>query len=55
MPHIAEGYKAPRLQVRAKIEAAVVPLPKYIIRKQLTKRIEDYPDAAAQPHVQAGT
>ena len=40
-------------QVRGKVEANAVPLAKYIIRKQLTKRPEDYPDAASQPHVQA--
>lgn len=40
------------IQVRGKVEAAAVPLAKYIIRKQLTKRPEDYPDAATQPHVQ---
>ncbi len=29
-----------------------MPLNKYVITKQLTKRPEDYPDAKAQPHVQ---
>jgi DNA polymerase alpha subunit A len=32
--------------------AGVVPLNKYIITKQLTKRPDDYPDARNQPHVQ---
>ena len=29
-----------------------MPMAKYIITKQLTKRPEDYPDAKNQPHVQ---
>lgn len=29
-----------------------VPLNKFIITKQLTKRPDDYPDAKNQPHVQ---
>ena len=32
--------------------AGAVPLNKYVITKQLTKRPEDYPDAKSQPHVQ---
>jgi DNA polymerase alpha subunit A len=28
-----------------------IPVEKFIIRKQLTKRPEEYPDAKAQPHV----
>lgn len=32
--------------------AGAVPLNKYVITKQLTKRPEDYPDAKNQPHVQ---
>ncbi len=31
-----------------------IPLGKFIITKQLTKRPEDYPDAKNQPHVQVG-
>ncbi len=32
---------------------AILPqLPKFIITKQLTKKLEDYPDARNQPHVQ---
>jgi len=27
---------------------------KFVITKQLTKRLEDYPDARVQPHVQVG-
>ena len=34
--------------------AGQVPLNKYIITKQLTKRPDDYPDAKNQPHVQVG-
>ena len=40
------------LQVRAKVQAGAVPVHKFVIRKQLTKRPEDYPDAQNQPHVQ---
>ena len=29
-----------------------VPLAKFLVTKQLTKRPEDYPDAKNQPHVQ---
>jgi len=36
----------------AAVNAGTVPLNKYIITKQLTKRPEDYPDAKNQPHVQ---
>lgn len=32
--------------------AGLVPLNKFIITKQLTKRPDDYPDAKNQPHVQ---
>ena len=32
--------------------AGQVPLNKFVITKQLTKRPEDYPDAKNQPHVQ---
>lgn len=39
---------APMLQVHA----GTVPLHKFVITKQLTKRPEDYPDAKNQPHVQ---
>lgn len=38
--------------VADKLNAKAVPIPKFIITKQLTKRIEDYPDAKNQPHVQ---
>ena len=34
------------------MKAGLVPLNKYIITKQLTKRPEDYPDAKNQAHVQ---
>lgn len=30
-----------------------MPINKYVITKQLTKRPDDYPDAKSQPHVQA--
>ena len=33
------------------MESGSVPLGKFIITKQLTKRPEDYPDAKGQPHV----
>lgn len=33
------------------MEAGAVPLGKFIITKQLTKKPEDYPDAKGQPHV----
>ena len=38
--------------VAAKCAAAQVPLHKFVITKQLTRRPEDYPDASNQPHVQ---
>lgn len=34
------------------MKAGLVPVNKYIITKQLTKRPEDYPDAKNQAHVQ---
>lgn len=34
------------------ITAGAVPLNKFVITKQLTKRPDDYPDAKSQPHVQ---
>jgi DNA polymerase alpha subunit A len=36
----------------AAVVAGEVPLNKYVVTKQLTKRPEDYPDAKSQPHVQ---
>ncbi len=39
-------------QVQEKVKAGLVPMNKYIITKQLTKRPEDYPDARNQAHVQ---
>lgn len=39
-------------EVRKQLDAGQVPLGKFVITKQLTKRPEDYPDAKAQPHVQ---
>lgn len=39
-------------EVRQQLEAGQVPLGKFVITKQLTKRPEDYPDAKVQPHVQ---
>ena len=38
--------------MKERVAAGAVPLNKYIITKQLTKRPEDYPDAKNQPHVQ---
>ncbi|KAL3140236.1 hypothetical protein ABBQ38_004510 [Trebouxia sp. C0009 RCD-2024] len=38
--------------VQEKVKAGLVPMNKYIITKQLTKRPEDYPDAKNQAHVQ---
>lgn len=35
-----------------KVRGKQVPLGKFVITKQLTKRPEDYPDAQNQPHVQ---
>lgn len=40
------------VQVQEKVKAGLVPLNKYVITKQLTKRPEDYPDARNQAHVQ---
>ncbi len=37
--------------VKEQIEAGTIPLGKFIITKQLTKRPEDYPDMRVQPHV----
>ncbi|GFR41815.1 hypothetical protein Agub_g2585, partial [Astrephomene gubernaculifera] len=39
-------------QVAERVRAGQIPLGKFIITKQLTKRPEDYPDARNQPHVQ---
>ncbi|DBA99385.1 TPA: hypothetical protein ACH3X3_011985 [Trebouxia sp. C0006] len=39
-------------KVQEKMKAGLVPMNKYIITKQLTKRPEDYPDARNQAHVQ---
>lgn len=44
--------KVTLVQVQEKVKAGLVPLNKYIITKQLTKRPEDYPDAKNQAHVQ---
>lgn len=44
-------HNAP-VQVQEKVKAGLVPMNKYIITKQLTKRPEDYPDAKNQAHVQ---
>ncbi len=38
--------------VLLQVLAGLVPLNKFIITKQLTKRPDDYPDAKNQPHVQ---
>jgi DNA polymerase alpha subunit A len=38
--------------VKDKVRAGEIPLNKFVITKQLTKRPEDYPDAKNQPHVQ---
>ncbi|PSC73303.1 DNA polymerase alpha catalytic subunit [Micractinium conductrix] len=38
--------------VKEKVLAGSIPLNKYVITKQLTKRPDDYPDAKNQPHVQ---
>lgn len=38
--------------MREKLAAGAVPLGKFVITKQLTRRPEEYPDAKAQPHVQ---
>lgn len=38
--------------VREQVNAGQVGLDKFVVTKQLTKRIEDYPDAKSQAHVQ---
>lgn len=38
--------------MREKLDQGLVPLNKFVITKQLTKRPQDYPDARTQPHVQ---
>ena len=38
-------------EIRVEMVANRVPLDKYIITKQLTKAVEEYPDAKHQPHV----
>ena len=48
-PHMAQRCG---LQVKAKVAGGQMPMAKYVITKQLTKRPEDYPDAKNQPHVQ---
>lgn len=40
------------VQVATRVNAREVPLPQFVITKQLTKRPEEYPDAKNQPHVQ---
>ena len=39
-------------QVAERVRERQVPLAKFLVTKQLTKRPEDYPDARNQPHVQ---
>ena len=39
-------------ELKEKLDAGAIPLEKFVITKQLTKRPEDYPDASNQPHVQ---
>jgi DNA polymerase elongation subunit (family B) len=39
-------------EVRSSLASHSVPLGKFIITKQLTKKLEEYPDARNQPHVQ---
>jgi DNA polymerase family B len=41
-----------RQQVAERVRERQVPLAKFLVTKQLTKRPEDYPDARNQPHVQ---
>ena len=41
-----------RVQVAERVRGRQVPLAKFLVTKQLTKRPEDYPDARNQPHVQ---
>ena len=41
-----------RAQVKKQVAGGQMPMAKYIVTKQLTKRPEDYPDAKNQPHVQ---
>ena len=50
--HVLKVSKVPSLQVRDKLAAGAVPLGKFVITKQLTRRPEEYPDAKSQPHVQ---
>jgi DNA polymerase alpha subunit A len=38
--------------VAEQVRGKQVPLAKFVVTKQLTKRPEDYPDARNQPHVQ---
>jgi hypothetical protein len=42
----------PCREVRGALAAHQIPLGKFIITKQLTKKLEEYPDAKNQPHVQ---
>lgn len=37
--------------IKEQVETGQIPLGKFVITKQLTKRPEDYPDAKGQPHV----
>ena len=45
----------PSRTIREQVESGAIPLGKFIITKQLTKRPEDYPDAKGQPHVMVAT
>ena len=56
LPHISSVPQPSTLNpsyrsVREQVESGAIPLGKFIITKQLTKRPEDYPDAKGQPHV----
>jgi len=50
---VTEALHSHLRAVRAQVAAGEVPLDKFVVTKQLTKRPEDYPDAQHQAHVQA--
>lgn len=49
---VVPGLQAILKEVANSVKNGTLPIEDFIITKSLTKRIEDYPDAANQPHVQ---
>ena len=49
---VVNAVHAKLVEVKDKMEKGLIPLHKFVITKQLTKKPGDYPDAQNQPHVQ---